>query len=651
MKTQTKINIFMLVMLTLLGAPLVISGYLVINEIVYKLNQEMFSKELNHINQGITRAYQVLEEAGVADIEGYVRQEQEKLLKQFSNYHYDSTGRLFILDAQSRILWHQDYPKGQLFPFEFAQTMLAQKQGAVEYYYQGQSYYSVFLTAPQWHWLIALTITQEEMFAGRQRYVQTALLIAAIVLLSVLWLSYRITRRISQQIQTTLDYLQKFEQGSLQTRIPVVVEDEIGVIQAGINTMVAKIEVANAVMRNEIEQRRQMEGELRIAKEQAEKANQEKTQLVANISHELRTPMNGILGITELVLETSLTLQQHRYLRVIYESGHILLNIINELLDVFKLEAGKVELETTAFDLLQLAEDVTLLMHQKVREKGLTLEITSAPSLPRLILGDKNRLRQVLLNLVGNAIKFTPQGKVTIDIKVNQLEQEQVHFTISVIDTGIGIPIDKQHKLFKKFSQIEVSTSREYGGTGLGLYICQQLVELMGGNLGVTSALGKGCTMWFTLQLPRVKAETPVVIATIPTKSAVPVVDLKPVHILLVEDNKTNQMVTKIMLNKQGCQVSIANHGEEALMMITQQYYDLVFMDVQMPILDGYAATRMIRQREQQTQTHLIIIAMTANASSHDVETCLAAGMDDLVAKPISQTILVNTLEKWLRAS
>ena len=384
---------------------------------------------------------------------------------------------------------------------------------------------------------------------------------------------------------------------------------------------------------------------LAAAKSQAEEATRLKSEFLANMSHEIRTPMNGVMGMASLLLETPLTPIQRDYAETMMHSTDALLQLINDILDFSKIEAGKIDLESIAFDIRAVCKDVCKIMACKAREKDLALHLHLPADIPPVVMGDSGRIRQILLNFVNNAIKFTSKGRIRLSLEATAVDAENMMFYIEVEDSGIGIPADKTELIFHKFSQADQSTARKFGGTGLGLSICRELTHLMGGDIGVRSEYGVGSTFWLRLNLPisighdNIACETP---------EAVPVhaLDLHHVNLLLVEDNFTNQMVARALLEKYGCGVTIAVNGHDALKSLQQQSFDLILMDCQMPEMDGYEATRKIRLSETQHRTP--IIALTANAMIGDDQKCLAAGMDDYLTKPLRRPELEAMLVKWL---
>jgi len=388
---------------------------------------------------------------------------------------------------------------------------------------------------------------------------------------------------------------------------------------------------------------------------QAEEANRAKSAFLATMSHEIRTPMNGIIGMADLLLGMSLTGQQERYARIVKSSGESLLSLINDILDFSKIEAGKLQLECIEFDLRDVLESCADAAAIQAGAKGLSMDRFVDPRIPQVLLGDPVRLRQILTNLVGNAIKFTPEGgiRVVCDLLSEEGDSCVVHF--SVVDTGIGIPPDKQGQLFQKFSQVDTSTTREYGGTGLGLAISRQLAELMGGEIGVDSDVGLGATFWFSAVFRTLRGEDSprriVSASREPDPSADPSrQDALGARLLLVEDVAVNQEVAVGILRKLGFDsVRVCGNGKLAVHALEREMFDLVLMDVQMPEMDGLDATRIIRDRRSAVLQHWIpVVAMTANAMSEDRARCLEAGMDDHVPKPISPGSMARVLDKWL---
>lgn len=404
---------------------------------------------------------------------------------------------------------------------------------------------------------------------------------------------------------------------------------------------------SNAALKLEISERMDIEEALRKSKFEAEQANLAKSQFLANMSHEIRTPMNGVIGMTELTLITELTEEQRDYLNIIKSSSSALLMVLNDILDYSKIEDGKISLEVLPFDIRSTLHEVIVLFSVGAKQKGLVVNWNFDSQIPPIVLGDSFRLRQVLSNLVGNGVKFTTRGEINLKVNLVEQNEHELKLKFVVADTGIGIAEDKLEKLFQRFSQVDQSSTRQYGGTGLGLAISKMLIEMMNGEISVESKENKGSSFSFTAVFGRHTND----VKCIEVASHEPIVFVNPImkKVLLAEDDLVSRNMMTIILKKNGFEVLTVENGRDAIAAFKNRKFDLIFMDINMPFMDGYTATSIIRSQEQMLDYYTPIVAMTAYALKGDREKCLEAGMDDYISKPINIGKVVDILRKYIK--
>ncbi len=418
------------------------------------------------------------------------------------------------------------------------------------------------------------------------------------------------------------------------------------------------------LIQTDITKRHQTEETLRAAKETAEKNSRLKSEFLANLSHEIRTPMNAIIGMTDLTLATDLSDPQREYLQTVRNSSEALLDLLNDILDLSKIESGKMELEEVNFSLYEIVQEAIKTLAVKANEKGLELLSRLPEDLPRQLRGDPMKLRQILINLMGNAIKFTEQGEVCVTVQQQWQSADEIDVHFLVRDTGIGIPASKRDEIFEAFRQGDTSTTRRFGGSGLGLTISSELVRMMRGRIWVESEPGQGSVFHFTVRLKRgyplalpAASSEPSASSTITATGTRHTADaanqddwkaaprVRPLHVLLADDHTANRHLVTTVLGSRGHLCVEASNGQEALEALRRDAFDVILMDVQMPVLDGFQATAAIRKSEETSRQHIPIIALTAHAMSGDRERCLAAGMDAYLAKPLRPKKLVELVE------
>jgi signal transduction histidine kinase/ActR/RegA family two-component response regulator len=425
------------------------------------------------------------------------------------------------------------------------------------------------------------------------------------------------------------------KQRDLSKRIEPSLPGEVGKLATAINAMLLELQ---QTVEAESVAVRQADEELKRAKERAEHANRAKSQFLATISHEIRNQLNGLFAIVQQVRQDTLTPETRGQFAMAQASAVSLLALVNDLLDFAKIEAGKLELENINFDLVTALKEALKPLELRAGQKGLEFQVTYAADLPKVLLGDPRRLSQIVLNLVNNAIKFTERGTIRVSVEAAERRDQYVNVLIRVSDTGIGIPHDKLGQIFDPFAQAEGSTTRRFGGSGMGLTISRQLAELLGGSIGVESQLGQGSTFSFVARfvVPKVKIDVAAVRPLQPKKS---------MHVLVVEDNVINQELAVQLLRKRGHTTQVASSGMEALQLYQPGAFDLILMDVQMPEMDGLQVTRAIREREGSGEKRVPILAMTAHVFQEDQRRCQNAGMDGFLAKPIQAADFFAAIE------
>lgn len=494
-----------------------------------------------------------------------------------------------------------------------------------------------------------------------------SVLTLALIVVSALMATW-IAGHISKPIRGLTSHMKQVsEEQDYSLRMAKGASDEVGLLVDGFNSMLSNIEERDRELdtyRHDLEALvAERTGELEIsnrqltsAKEVAERASESKSQFLANMSHEIRTPMNGVLGMADLLARTSLEERQRRYVSNIRLSGENLLTVINDILDFSKIEAGKFHLDKHDFNLRKIVEDQMGLFADGAHQKELTFSHSIADEIPSRVRGDSNRVRQILVNLVGNAIKFTDQGEIAVRLFQTDISGHTLRMRLEVSDTGIGIAAEDQPRLFNSFQQADNSPSRQYGGTGLGLSIVKQLANLMDGDVGLISTPGKGSTFLvdFSLEIAadkddeKAENQPPLYSTAGDGLSSSASQSSLNARILLAEDNEINQLVAVEHLETFGCSVHVATNGRQAVDACQNGQYDLILMDCQMPEMDGFQAVQLIRKYENDTGRRTPIVALTAHALPEDRQKCLEAGMDDSLSKPFKAEQLFSIMERWL---
>jgi len=489
---------------------------------------------------------------------------------------------------------------------------------------------------------IIIRTSLKPLYRSIFNFLLAMLVILAITIIMATRLSLRLSELIALPIALLVKGMQRVtREKNYSITVSHVGTREIRELINGFNTMIAEIRERDRKLARTV-------SKLRIAKEKADSSNQAKSRFLANMSHEIRTPLNGVLGMAELLQRTPLSPDQERYTRNILDSGKVLLAVINDILDSSRIEAGKMAIDHSLFDVAATVREVVNVFQVEANQKGVALETGIAADIP-MLLGDSDRIRQILFNLIGNALKFTSQGTVRVSLTHRAVNSSRTEVRVEVSDTGIGISEDQLKTIFSPFSQGDGSTTRTYGGSGLGLSIVHQLVTLMKGRTKVESTPGQGTTFHLTIPFKTAPADA-VPAPSLPSGAPVRPATISP-STLLVEDNPANQELAKEALEAIGCRVEVAANGEQAVQAFFRNSFDIVFMDCQMPVMDGYTAAARIRELEKKSgRDRVPLIAMTAHVMGDNKNACLQSGMDDYLQKPFSLKGLQVCLDRWVGA-
>jgi signal transduction histidine kinase/ActR/RegA family two-component response regulator len=664
MKTKS-INFKLLSLMTLAFLLMAVSIILLADrqfpKIIDASQADVYSGKLDAILGFIDRSHQSLLDTLM--VEAYEEQFQSKAINAMKKDYYKVLNDReeiypFIIDKRGTVVIHPKLQRGtDISHLGFIKDMLVAKNGNFNCFYEGQQRWITFKHFEGWDWFVGYTIPLSVKYADSRKMYNV--LVSIIFIISTLIISAMsiIITRFTRPIIALTRISSEMAKGNLNHDIDKKGDDEIGVLARSFSDMrdairdkIKLTEQQNISLEKEVIERKDAEKSLKQAKRDADNANESKSRFLANMSHEIRTPMNAIVGFSDVLKDEELTEEQTKYVSIISQSASALLQLINDILDFAKMEAGKMETEKIECNIGEIIEHLDSMLRPNAISKNIEFDVIQHGQLPKLIYSDPVRLRQCMINLLNNAIKFTEKGHVYLNISV-QNDDEQQYIRFDVEDTGIGIEQEKLERIFNAFSQADGSTTRKYGGTGLGLAITKQLTELLGGKLTVNSTPSKGST--FSIIIPTGMDRNDTEQYEKPDRSdECDKTENKNDNststyhgkVLVAEDNRSNQALIKLLLKKLGLEPVLVEDGQAAVEKAQSEEFDLILMDIQMPIMTGYEATKLIRKNGYMTP----IVALTANAMKEDQAKCLQAGCDDYLSKPINRDKLHEVLGKYL---
>jgi signal transduction histidine kinase/DNA-binding response OmpR family regulator len=628
-------------------------GIIIARQIIASENEKAYTNQLAVILRTLQKKQDKLMASGM---EGLYADGYKKITaRELGELHYAKDLKIypFIIDAIGHIVLHPTLEPGsaEIANEEFTRKMLSMQDGTQTYAWRGDKKWMLFRTFEPWQWTIGYAIRIKDKYAGVSKAVQGISVVMVLSSLMGLAIVYAMLRRVIQPIKILAEDARVIGEGRYGHQVTVVnSRDEVALLAASLASMVTNIRDRDRQIRKFNEQLEtrvrertaaleNSQQELKKAMEAAEAATVAKSEFLANMSHEIRTPMNGIIGMTGLLAETELDDEQRDFVQVIQVSAEALLTIINDILDFSKIEAGKLDFDFLDFDLHAAVEGVSEMLVLKAHEKGLEFGIVIDPAVPRYLVGDPSRLRQILVNLTANAIKFTNQGEVAIRVSIENETETHTCLYFTVTDTGIGIPEERRDRLFKPFSQVDASTTRTYGGTGLGLAISKKLVDMMHGRIGVESTENQGSTFWFTAlfeKQPSAAVKKPIIPAAIEGK-----------RVLAVDDNTTSREILSAYLKSWNCKLSTAANASEALQLMERAIenhaaYDLAIIDHMMPGMGGEELAMCIKANPNLTDTKMIML--TSRGLRGDAAMAKRLGFDAYLTKPIKRRELLDCI-------